>query len=240
MSSPCHHCGRSADASVTDVGLDVELEELRTYCQRLETVVSNEATATAVLHDLRSVLMALTSLLDRDAPRAGDGGRAARHAAELARQIATGTAPRGSAERHCAPNEVLVRLQHVLEALVPGRLLFDLGADVGAVDMPPLRLQRVVLNLVANAGDAAGDGGTVRIGTARADGVVVLTVNDDGAGIPPEAYEEVRRPTFSTKDSTGLGLALVSRALDDAGGRLDVFARASGGTTVRVELPSTP
>jgi signal transduction histidine kinase len=233
----CPHCGqRIRGGGALEVA--PELEALRAYCTRLERVVSNEATSSAVLHDLRSVLMALAVLLERDSTHDHDLAAAARHAAQLARQMATRKASSTDRDARCEPNEVLVRLQHVLGALIPGEWVLQLGANVGAAAMPSLRFQRVVVNLVANAGEAAGHGGTVRVATERRGGKVVLTVSDTGDGIVPGTEALLGKPTFTTKEGgTGMGLALVSRAVEDAGGRIDVDSVAAQGTTVRVELP---
>lgn len=237
MAYPCPHCGQPVQAP-RDEALEAEADELRAYCTHLERVVSSEITASAVIHDLRSVLMALGALLERDLETGGGAGSQARHAADLARQLVTHKEPQGTADS-CRPNEILVRLQHVIGVLVQGQLVLELGPDVGTVPMAPLRLQRVILNLVANAGEAAGPQGTVRVATAREGSTVVLTVSDDGAGIAPENRHKVGRPAFTTKeDGTGLGLALASRVVKNAGGHLQATSRPQGGTTMRVELPT--
>jgi signal transduction histidine kinase len=236
MSLPCPHCGRGPEPAAADAALAAEVSELRAYCSHLERVVSSETTASAVLHDLRSVLMALGVLLERDLEHGGLGTEA-RRAADLARQLVTQRAPQCSNDT-CQPNEILVRLQHVLAVLVPGKLVLELGANLGGVAMAPLRLQRIILNLVANAGDAAGPEGTVHVATTRSGSSVVLTVTDDGEGIPPGDYDRLAKPTFTTKEGgTGLGLALVTRSIEEAGGRLHVSSEPRGGTTMRVELP---
>lgn len=216
-----------------------ELAELRAYCARLEEVVTHDGTASALLHDTRSLLTALGVLLARDGNVQDELGQAARHAAELARQMAAlrKTPPTGKPPR-CEPNEILVRLQRVLEVLVPGSLVLELGEEVGAARVAQVPFQRVVLNLVGNAGEAAGPAGEVRVRTERRGDVVILRVMDSGAGIPSEVRERLLDPTFTTKaQGTGLGLALVARTVSEAGGVLEVRSPPDGGTVARVELP---
>src|SRR4029079_14600585 len=63
-------------------------------------------------------------------------------------------------------------------------------------DLPPLegvrvQMVQVVLNLVLNAVDATGKGGRIDLRAEQADGHVVITVSDDGHGIPPEAQHRL-------------------------------------------------
>jgi polar amino acid transport system substrate-binding protein len=69
---------------------------------------------------------------------------------------------------------------------------------------------------------------------------IVLTVQDEGEGIDPDALKRITDPFFTTrreKGGTGLGLAISDRIVNDHGGRM-LFASAPGeGTTVRVRFP---
>ncbi len=83
-------------------------------------------------------------------------------------------------------------------------------------------LNDILSNLLVNALDAASEGGRVRLQAAQSDGECVITVEDDGPGIPPDAREKILQPFFTTKSQgTGLGLAIVARRVAEAGGQLD-------------------
>ncbi len=126
---------------------------------------------------------------------------------------------------------------------------FDRTADAGHVLIDAAHLERVVLNLVLNARDAMPGGGPIRIAvaaelTAEADGpratYVRLEVLDLGCGIPPENHARIFEPSFTTKapgKGTGLGLAVVRRIVDRAGGFILVDSDVGHGTTFRVYLP---
>jgi signal transduction histidine kinase len=72
---------------------------------------------------------------------------------------------------------------------------------------------------------------------AHADEAVV-SVNDNGRGIPPDVRERLFDARFTTRsESKGLGLAIVRELVLDAGGKIDVFSEVGIGTTVTIRLP---
>jgi signal transduction histidine kinase len=104
------------------------------------------------------------------------------------------------------------------------------------------QIDQVLMNLVTNAAQAIGPrpgGGTVRI-TAGADGdVVVMTVTDDGPGIPPELLPRIFDPFFTTKDvgeGSGLGLSIVHGIIERHGGKIAVESQVGQGTTFTIRL----
>ncbi len=107
------------------------------------------------------------------------------------------------------------------------------------------QLQQVLLNLIINAQQAisATRGyGSVRLILAP-DGPdrIVLTVEDDGPGVPEELREEIFRPFYTTKPAgkgTGLGLSISAGIVQAHGGEISVVSQAGGGAVFRVMLPS--
>jgi signal transduction histidine kinase len=104
-------------------------------------------------------------------------------------------------------------------------------------------LRQVFDNLVVNAVQAMGAGGTVtvRVRGATEDGVagVAVDIIDTGEGMDTQVRTRARDPFFTTRPSgTGLGLAIVDRIVDAHGGRLAIDSRAGEGTTVTVFLPT--
>ncbi len=105
----------------------------------------------------------------------------------------------------------------------------------------PAALEQVVLNLVNNASDALGGSGAIRIDGARDGDEVVLTVSDDGCGIPEAALERVFEPFFTTKpigEGTGLGLPMARQSVRLMGGELSLRS-GSWGTAVTARLQAT-
>lgn len=119
-------------------------------------------------------------------------------------------------------------------------LLAGIDPGLPAVLADDEQLGQVLANLLGNALDAAGPGGTVRaLGVARGD-TVVLDVEDNGPGVPAESAPGLFRPFFTTKpEGVGLGLALCDTIVRDHGGSI-VYDRREGWTRFRVVLPSAP
>jgi two-component system cell cycle sensor histidine kinase/response regulator CckA len=134
-------------------------------------------------------------------------------------------------------------MRRLLDALLPGNISLDVAthSDRARVQLPRLRCERIVLNLVLNARDAMVDGGHLRVATRLASpSLVELTVTDTGPGFAQEALDHLFEPGFTTKHErggSGRGLAHVRRIVEEAGGTIGVESAAGQGAAVRVTLP---
>jgi len=111
-----------------------------------------------------------------------------------------------------------------------------------SVDAP--KVERIVENLLTNALRHTPSGAQVWISARPLDGGFLLTVEDDGPGIPEELREEVFEPFRQAPGSAtghspgvGVGLSLVKRFAELHGGRAWVEERAGGGASFRVSIP---
>ncbi len=101
-------------------------------------------------------------------------------------------------------------------------------------------LRQVVLNLMRNAVEASGEGGSIEIEVQRRSGRAVLAVIDHGSGIPEEARSHLFEPFFTTKaQGTGLGLAIVRAIVEAHRGEIHIESPESGGTRVEIDLEAT-
>jgi signal transduction histidine kinase len=135
-------------------------------------------------------------------------------------------------------------VQREVERLVAGRTegaALSLRLEPGAwLRGPQEELRQLVINLVENALQATPLDGRVEVRLETHSGRLRLTVEDTGCGIPPENRERIFDLFFTTKDpgkGIGLGLALVSRAVQDLGGSIQVDSEPGRGTRFVVELP---
>jgi signal transduction histidine kinase len=103
------------------------------------------------------------------------------------------------------------------------------------------KLQQIFLNLVNNAFSALSDGGTLEIrARLESDQAVVVTVQDDGCGIPEADMERIFEPFFSTKKDkggTGLGLSITYGLVQEIGGTIQVESEMGRGTLFTITLP---
>ena len=114
--------------------------------------------------------------------------------------------------------------------------------------LPALRLDRsqmtqLILNLLTNSAQAVEDGGSISVRVAPfPDGKgVILSVIDDGRGIPPDMLDKVWEPFFTTKEEgTGLGLPISRQIAELHGGTIAVESPPGEGTRVLVLLPTEP
>lgn len=109
------------------------------------------------------------------------------------------------------------------------------------VRVEPELFARVVDNLLGNAVKYSLEGSTVTVGVRRDAGGAVLTVTDEGPGIPEDAvahlFERFYRVPGSRGGGSGLGLALVQEVVDWHGGCIEVDSTIGRGSTFTVRLP---
>jgi len=101
------------------------------------------------------------------------------------------------------------------------------------------RLMRAFNNLVRNAIESKQDGqAEVTVSLKAKDDEVHVDVTDNGSGIDPSRLPHIFEPKITTKThGLGLGLAMVSAIVRDAGGSVSVLKTSHQGTTFRVSLP---
>ncbi len=110
--------------------------------------------------------------------------------------------------------------------------------------LPPLpidadQLGRAISNLLGNSADALPPGGDLHLGLTAGDGGQVVTVADNGPGIPPDQLPHLFEPFFTTKSrGTGLGLSIVKHIVELHGGRVHVLSEIGKGTSFTISLPA--
>ena len=137
------------------------------------------------------------------------------------------------------PLDVLInRLRkegHEVDVILPGE-----SPEILAT---PNQIQQLLLQFLENAEDAISDVGKIEIKVdsvkSGSDLFAVLTISDDGVGIPDENIKKIFQPFFTTKGKkgTGLGLMIAMNILNNLGGTIGVKTKPGEGTSIRIVLP---
>jgi PAS domain S-box-containing protein len=214
-------------------------------------------------HELRNPLAPLRTSLEIVRRADGDAGVVAEAHATMERQVAqmvrliddlldVSRISRNKLELRREPLDLVALVRETAAASLPQFEQAGLELRVELPDEPlpmqadPVRLAQVLGNLLTNAGKYTESGGHVRLSLRREGAEAVLTVEDDGLGIPPEMlprvfemFTQIGPPLDRTQGGLGIGLALVRRMVELHGGR--VAARSEGlgrGCSFEVRLPA--
>jgi signal transduction histidine kinase/ActR/RegA family two-component response regulator len=213
--------------------------------------------AGGVAHDFNNVLTVLISSADALRKSRNESERielldeidkASQAALATTRQLLSFSRQGAEPTRTAMPGAVLPTFARSIRRLLPETIVV-----VSTVEdnLPPVRvaggeLQQVLLNLCLNARDAMPNGGTLhlraRLAPWRNDSVdmVVIEVEDTGAGMDTQTRARALEPFFTTKQSglgTGLGLAMVRSTVQKAEGRVELLSEKGQGTCVQMYLP---
>lgn len=118
----------------------------------------------------------------------------------------------------------------------------ELAEQLPRLRCDPSQIEQVLLAVIVNAADAMPKGGNLWISSSLASdsGRVILTIRDDGSGIPPEILPKIFEPFVTTKDlhhGTGLGLAVSRGIIERHSGKISLESELGKGTTVTITLP---
>jgi signal transduction histidine kinase len=156
---------------------------------------------------------------------------------DFARRSHESSAHEFDLRRACA--RALVPFEPTLGARLERRLGDELGEPASCMGTA-LQLQQVVANLVQNAVDASPPGGRVLIALALDGSDWLLSVDDEGPGVPEDRRERIFEPFYTTKPEgvgTGLGLAISHTILREHKGSLRVTTSPLGGARFEARIP---
>jgi two-component system cell cycle sensor histidine kinase/response regulator CckA len=224
--------------------------------------------AGGVAHDFNNLLTIITSYSELALDSVVRGSplenklqeilSAARRAAQLTRQLLAFSRKQPQALRVLELNPVIEDIAKTLHRLIGEdiELNFISGNGLGRVRADPVQLEQILMNLAANARDAMPQGGHLTIETSdvrlddeyvhRKHAVIpqghyaLITVTDDGCGIPQENLRYIFEPFYTTKAAgkgTGLGLATVYGIVKQNKGFVWAYSEAGHGTIFKIYLP---
>jgi len=136
-------------------------------------------------------------------------------------------------ERFC--QEIKRSIAHLI-----GDVKFHISCEKLELLLDREKLMQVVFNLVQNAIEAVSEikEGEIWFSIKSSGPVVILTVADNGPGLPLDVKNRLFEPFVTTKaKGTGLGLAIVDRLLEAMGGEISFMDREGGGVIVQITLP---
>ncbi|UXH80503.1 PAS domain-containing protein [Roseateles amylovorans] len=239
-------------------------EQLR-QSQKMEAV--GQLTG-GVAHDFNNLLSTIGTCLElvrrkvksgdvSDVPRFVDtADRSVQSAAALTHRLLAFSRKQSLDLRPVDANQLARSLEDIFSRTLGEQIAVELRLDEAAwpVQTDANQLENALLNLAINARDAMPHGGQLTIETRNlqvaddllgqselAEGdYVVISVSDNGLGMPKEVIDRAFDPFFTTKNigkGTGLGLSMIYGYVKQSGGHVSIFSIVGEGTTVKLFLP---
>ena len=206
--------------------------------------------ASGLAHDINNPLSGLIASLERLSLNPGDKERAEAYLPtmmEAARHIQGVLQNLLQFVRHQRYTESPVDL---LDAAAKARLLaghrlsagvdlvLDVPVDLRPIQFDPVCLLQILVNILINAEDAmAGRSGRITLTAWEEAFTTVVSIQDEGPGMPPEVLAKAFDPLFTTKapgEGTGLGLAIARQMMRDHGGEITLASEVGEGTEVKL------
>jgi hypothetical protein len=135
-------------------------------------------------------------------------------------------------------NELIREVLGEMKGAIRSRIVVDYQ-DLPKIRVDPEQMMSVIKNLVKNADEAIKNGGEIRLTTEVKDGKVLISVSDNGCGIPREYMEGELFTLFASTKSDGFGIGLyqAKRIVESHGGRIEAESEVGMGSTFRIRLP---
>jgi PAS domain S-box-containing protein len=241
-----------------DISERKRLDEERLRTQKLESL---GVLAGGIAHDFNNLLTGILgnlSLAKANLPESGEVAqqlaeteKAALRARDLTQQLLTFAKGGAPIKTEASLAEVIQEATAFAVRGTKAVCEYDWAEDLWLAEVDKGQLGQVLQNLVINAVHAMPDGGAIRLAAGNltvnpgesppAPGkYVLITVRDQGLGIPPEHLSKIFDPYFTTKQSgSGLGLAVVYSIIANHVGHITVESKLGKGTLFSIYLPST-
>lgn len=228
-----------------------EREETHEKLIRAQNMEMVGQLASGVAHDVKNVLHVIgmhAGLLEKERrhdPQVVESTAAIRQAVDTASGMARwllsfGTVHQQQLQRIALDKTVDQMAGFLRHALAPDQELVRHVPDHTLwIWADQTLLEQLLINLVLNARDAMPEGGTITVVVEEGEDGPILRVSDEGEGIPDEIRSRMLDPFFTTKgaNGTGMGLSVVSRAVDVHAAKLHVESAVGRGSTFTVSFP---
>lgn len=256
--------GRAVLGILRDVSERKRLEQRVTQSQKMDSI---GRLAGGIAHDFNNLLtiisghsdLAKLEIDDRDPlnEHITQIEEASQRASDLTRQLLVFSRSQKLQQKVLNLNKIISNLDKMLKRIIGEHinLLFVPEKELWNVKLDPSQLEQVVINLVVNARDAMPEGGKLTVATQNSvlndqqkelfinsgkRDFVMLTISDNGVGIPDEVKTKIFEPFFTTKEEgkgTGLGLSTVYGIVKQSNGHILVESKTGEGTTFKILFP---
>jgi two-component system NtrC family sensor kinase len=241
-------------------GRDVtDLKRLEEQLIQAEKLAAMGQMLAGVAHELNNPLTAILGVTELLRERGGIDDptkrqldlthRQARRAARIVQNLLEFSRPASPQKKALDVNNLLERTLQLHEhSLRRNNIQVDFHppSDLPGVIGDANQLIQVLLNLVTNAEQAireVRDTGRIQLRAGRNGNQVMITVQDDGVGIRPEALPRIFDPFYTTKrpgGGTGLGLSICMSIIREHGGNIEAETLPAGGSAFTIYLPIAP
>ncbi len=245
--------GTAIELVLADVGEKRRLLRQVVQSERLRAMGEMTAMVAHNFNNLLAVILGRTQLLLHKGP---DGMRtslttiqtSAQRAGEMVRQLQEYFGEQvdlrfTEVDLISVLREVVVYLETLWRTTrAPGEPAIGIRQDLlpipSVLGAEPL-LRDVFHRVLVNAAEAMPEGGEIRLRTEASGGNVVVVIEDDGLGMPPEVLRRAFDPFFTTKGSRtrGLGLSTSFGIVQRHEGRMEIQSEPGGGTRVEITFP---
>lgn len=251
-------------ALVKDITERKRLEEQLLHSQKMDAI--GQLTA-GIAHDFNNMLTAINGFAElmqmemaTDDPHQESITkilRSGRRAADLVQQLLAFSRKQVIEPRIININDTVGKMDKMLQRIIGENIELKtmLASDLWEINMDPLQLEQVIINLAVNARDAMPQGGCLTIETTNVvlddDYVshhletqpgehVMLAISDTGHGMTSSVKPHIFEPFFTTKEwgkGTGLGLSTVFGIVKQNGGYIWVYSEENKGAVFKIYLP---
>jgi PAS domain S-box-containing protein len=238
------------------LGKDVrERRQIEEQLRRSDRMHAIAQLATGLVHEIRNPLTGISATLHHwqrqggDPPDRQEATQRMLHEVDrlehLLRELLNFANPRRQWRQEVRVVDLFQQARALIEPQIVdrnGTFTFRVEPQELRIQVDPHQMEQVLLNLCLNALHAVPDRGEIGLRASRAGDHVVIEVADNGCGIPPDVLPHIFEPFYSARPgvgSSGLGLSVAQRIIQDHGGEILVATDPPHGTTVTLLIPSS-
>lgn len=259
---------KAAPKSILAINTDItDKKRLETQILRSQRMESIGTLAGGIAHDLNNVLtpiMLSLQLLRADATDEDSNKtidvleKSAKRGADLVKQVLMFARGVEGERQAISIKPIVIEIEKILRETFPKSIDLDvkIHRELANISGDPTQLHQVIMNLCVNARDAMPNGGVLGIYCenvivddtyvrmhmdAKNGRYIVISVNDNGCGIPLAARDKLFEPFFTTKErgkGTGLGLSTAAAIVKSHGGFINWYSEIGKGSIFKVYLPA--